>query len=83
MDISKKRLHKELQSMVDPIDFKALEEAGIMSKVGAWYKVSNVHKLPDNVRSKVIETKGDRQGNTLIKLKKTIKREEALLTKMD
>ncbi len=65
--------NKELQDLRDaliagigdlakPIDFPDLESRGVLSKVGAWYRIHKIDALPRNATQKITEIAQDSKG---------------------
>ncbi|MDP2784212.1 MAG: hypothetical protein Q8O38_06400 [Sulfurimicrobium sp.] len=64
-----RKIGVEVEKLAAPIDFEALERDCLLEKVGAWYVVPNLDRLPDNARSKISGMKLER-GRVLVKFKK-------------
>lgn len=62
-------LYEEVEKLAAPVDFGALEKDCLLEKVGAWYAVPNLDRLPEHARVKVSEIKSDK-GRVLVKFKK-------------
>lgn len=60
----------EVRKLAQPVDFEALVKEGLLTKVGAWWAVSDMHKLPEHVSVKISEVKVVK-GKALVKLRKT------------
>ena len=45
-----------------PIDFADLQRGGILSKDGAWYRVSNLWDLPEHAAQKINKIVHDPKG---------------------
>lgn len=54
-----KRLVEETKMLSQPIDFADLQRCGILSKDGAWYRVSNLWDLPEHAAKKIYELERD------------------------
>ena len=55
-------LRAEMLLLATPIDFVALERDGILRKVGDWYEVPDVHKLPEHVSKRISTHRQLRKG---------------------
>lgn len=62
MEIDQNKMSKHLNKLAEPIDFGKLEKLGLLSKEGAWYRVPNVHSLPEHVSLKIKEVVQDSKG---------------------
>ena len=65
-------LAAETQKLAEPVDFVDLEKKGVLVKAGAWYRVPDFRKLPENVTTKVREIAQDSKG-VKVKLYKATK----------
>jgi hypothetical protein len=57
-----KRLVRGTRMLSQPIDFADLQRRGILSKDGAWYRVSNLWDLPEHAAKKIYELERDSGG---------------------
>jgi|CXWL01.1.fsa_nt_gi hypothetical protein len=46
-----------------PLDLKHLLAQGILVKAGAYYRVRNIHELPEHVASRIVEIVRDAKGS--------------------
>ena len=58
----RERLAEENEKMAKPINYDELIEKGLISKVGAWYRVNDIRRLPEHVSAKITETFQDQKG---------------------
>jgi hypothetical protein len=63
-------LQAEVAKLTEHIDLDTLENDGLISRVGAWYAVENIHHLPDPARVKISDQKIVK-GRLLVKFKKS------------
>jgi hypothetical protein len=63
------KLVRTVSLLSQDIDFKGLEESGLLKKIGAWYRTPSVKTLPDHVALRIQEIKFA-EGSTLVKLEK-------------
>lgn len=66
-----RKVGAEVEKLAQPLDLESLERSGLVEKVGAWYAVPNIHRLPEHARVKIAETKSDKSGRVLVKFKKS------------
>ena len=57
-----KSLVEETRMLSQPIDFADLEERGVISNEGAWYRVRNLWDLPEHAAKKISELERDSEG---------------------
>jgi hypothetical protein len=57
------RLLAEVRLLSQPIDFADLERRGILSKEGAWYRVSDLWDLPEHASHRIREVVVDAHGS--------------------
>ena len=57
-----KCLVEETRMLSQPIDFADLEERGIISNEGAWYRVRNLWDLPEHAAKKINKIVHDPKG---------------------
>lgn len=55
--------------LAEPVDFKALEDEGVLTKEGAWYRIHDFDALPERVLRKAHALTQDSKG-VKIKLRK-------------
>ena len=60
----------EAKKLTEPVDFAGLEKKEILIKAGAWYRVPDFRKLPENVLNKIYAVASDSKG-AKVKLYKT------------
>lgn len=60
-----------------PIDFTALENSGVISKEGAWYRLLKPNELPEHAQVKIREFEKDPKG-IRVKFSKTSRAEKQL-----
>lgn len=73
MPMTGDELKRQIELQQQPIDFEALVRDGTLTKVGAWWAVTNIKTLPEHVSAKVSEMKNE-AGRTLIRLRAPRKR---------
>jgi len=56
------RVQAELEKWTKPLELTSLEKQGIISKVGAWYRVQKFDSLPEHVRARISEFTTDQKG---------------------
>lgn len=64
-----RKIGAEVEKLAAPIDFDALERGGFLEKVGAWYAVPDLDRLPGHARAKISEKKLE-MGRIMVKFKK-------------
>lgn len=57
---------KQINLIAQPINFEELEKSGQLVKDGAWFRVKNIHLLPEHVVAKI-------NPNTIVTDKKGMK----------
>ncbi|MBI3425020.1 MAG: hypothetical protein HY011_18955 [Acidobacteria bacterium] len=60
--ITIKEIEQRRKLVALPIDFDALIAEGLLEKKGAWYKVTDISKLPQHVRAKMGALRTEPQG---------------------
>jgi hypothetical protein len=63
-------LGREIRVLATPIDFAELEARGIITKVGAWFRVSNLHDLPEHAAKKITNMEFYKNGGVKVKFAK-------------
>lgn len=66
--IDREKLEKQKRLMSEPIDFEQLERDGILRKVGAWYEILDMGRLPEHVRAQAVAVSGSARGDILPRL---------------
>ena len=71
------KLFIELKNFAKSIDFNELEKMKVLKKVGAWYQILDINKLPIHARLKVSEFQHSSNG-LKVKFYKELKFEKIL-----
>lgn len=59
----RQQISSGIDSLADPVDYSDLEKRGIISKVGAWYRVYvPVPDLPERIRKRISCVATDLKG---------------------
>lgn len=66
--IDREKLEEQTRLMSEPIDFAQLERDGILRKVGTWYEVLDMGRVPEHVRSQAVAVSGSASGDALPRL---------------
>lgn len=66
-----KMLRDQVKALAKPIDFEKLETLGILTKVGAWYRIHKMKELPKHASDKIYEIAQDSRG-TKVKFRKPL-----------
>ncbi len=79
---SRQEIIELAKQLATPIDFTKLEEAGIIEKKGAWFKIKNLKNLPEYASRQVRSIKTDSRGNCYVQFPKSWKRAQVLYRRM-
>jgi len=55
-------IRSKATGMSQPLDLENLMARGLITKAGAWYRVSNIHALPENARLQINRFERDSRG---------------------
>lgn len=66
-----------LRKISKHIDFKTLQEQGLLVKEGAWYRVRNIHELSDQVTLQISEMESDPRKGLRVKFVTDAQRKKA------
>lgn len=66
-----RKIGAEVEKLAQPLDLEFLERSGLVEKVGTWYAVQNIRRLPEHAYVKITEIKTDKNGLVLVKFKKS------------
>lgn len=60
--MTREEFEEHLRKLAEPIDFDSLQRRGLLLKQGAWFRVPNLHRLPDHAAFQIREMETSADG---------------------
>jgi hypothetical protein len=79
---SKDKIIELAKKLATPVNFTEMENAGIIEKQGAWFKVKNMKDLPEYASRQIRSIKIDSGGNCYVQFPKSWKKVQLTYRKM-
>lgn len=79
---TQKELIELAKLLATPIDFESLENAGVIERHGAWFKLLDFNALPKHAWQQARAIKSDSKGNNYIQFPKSWEKAQQFYKRM-